>query len=105
MKILILGATGMLGHKLWQVFSKHFDTYATVRHQPETYAKYGMFDEKRLRGGIDALQFDSVTRAFADVKPDVVINSIGIIKQQADAYDPVYALEINSILPHKLKRL
>ena len=105
MRILILGATGMLGHKLWQKMRKDSDVYATVRRSPETLEAHGLFDANRLRGGVDACQFDSVTRAVADIRPDVVVNCIGIIKQQADAYDPVYALTVNSIFPHKLKNL
>jgi len=105
MKVLILGGAGMLGHKLWQVFSTRFNTYATVRQPLATYARYGIFDPERLRGGVDAFQFDSIVHAVADLKPDVVINCIGIIKQKAEAYDKVYALTINAILPHKLKNL
>ena len=95
----------MLGHKLWQVFSTRFDTHATVRRSPAAYARYGIFDPDRLRDGVDAFQFDSIVRAVADLKPDVVVNGIGIIKQRAEAYDRVYALTINAILPHKLKSL
>jgi dTDP-4-dehydrorhamnose reductase len=43
--------------------------------------------------------------AFAQVKPDVVINCIGLVKQLAVANDPLYALPINALLPHRLARL
>lgn len=55
--------------------------------------------------GLIVLIFDSITRVINELKPDIIVNCIGIIKQLAEAYDPVYALTINSILPHRLKNL
>ena len=37
-------------------------------------------------------------------QPDVVINCIGVVKQLAEATDPLVALPINSLLPHRLAR-
>ena len=31
MRVLILGGEGMLGHKVFQVLSQRFETYATFR--------------------------------------------------------------------------
>ena len=42
---------------------------------------------------------------FAKVKPDVVINCVGLVKQLAQAEDPLASLTINAILPHQLARL
>jgi dTDP-4-dehydrorhamnose reductase len=55
--------------------------------------------------GIDVENYDSLTSAFAMIKPDVVINCIGLIKQRAEAEDPLQALGINALLPHRLARL
>jgi len=101
MRILILGAAGMLGHKLYQRYSGQFETFATVRTHYAAYAHYNLFDPKHIIGGVDATNLDSVTRALADVQPDVVINCIGIIKQLAAAKDPLPSLTINSLFPHK----
>lgn len=105
MKVVILGGGGMLGHKLWQVFSPRFDTYVTVRQSTSAYTRYGIFDPNRLRGGVDAFQFDSIVRTVADLRPDIVVNCIGIVKQSAEVNDRVYTLPINAVLPHKLKNL
>ena len=79
MKLLILGAYGMLGHKIFQVISKEYNVYATCR----TFRKEWnhILPEDRLFPGVQAEIFDSVVRAFAEVKPDVVINCMGIVKQ------------------------
>jgi len=34
-----------------------------------------------------------------------VINCVGLIKQLADAEDPLQAIPINALLPHRLARL
>jgi dTDP-4-dehydrorhamnose reductase len=105
MKVLILGGSGMLGHKLWQLLSQRFDTYATFRREPAAYARFGMFREDRSIGGVHAEELDSVVRALHQVRPDVVINCIGIIKQSAEAKDPIRSITINSLFPHRLGEL
>jgi dTDP-4-dehydrorhamnose reductase len=55
--------------------------------------------------GVDVESLDSLTRMFATLQPDIVINCIGIVKQLADANDPLIALPINALLPHRLARL
>ena len=104
-RVLILGAAGMLGHKLWQTYRDRFDTWATVRSRPQEYAGYQLFDPERLIGGVDAFNFDTIVRTMATVRPDVVINCIGIIKQLSTAKDPIISLTINSLLPHRLANL
>ncbi len=105
MRILILGGSGMLGHKIWQTFSQTFDTHVTLRSTPATYARFGIFDDSRTLGGVTAEDFDSVMRACAFVHPDVVINCIGIVKQDVGAKDPVTSITVNSLFPHRLSRL
>lgn len=105
MRILILGAAGMLGHKLYQQYADRFETWATVRSSYAAYAHYGIFHPDRIIGGVDAFNFDTVTRAVADVQPDVVINCIGIIKQLPTAKDPIISLTINSLFPHRVAAL
>jgi len=105
MRVLILGGSGMLGHKLWQAYRNHFDTWATVRSSYRAYAKYNLFDSERLLGGVDAFNFDTVVCALATVRPDVVINCIGIVKQVPTAKDPFISLTLNSLFPHKLANL
>lgn len=108
MKVLILGGEGMLGHKAFQVLSQRFETYATFRDALGLWARYPMYtaaNPGRLLGGVDAVDFHSVVRAVGQVKPDVVINCIGIIKQLKEASDPIISLTLNSLFPHHLTDL
>jgi dTDP-4-dehydrorhamnose reductase len=55
--------------------------------------------------GVDIENFDNLMCVFGDTRPDVVINCIGLVKQLAEADDPLAAIPINSLLPHRLARL
>lgn len=105
MKILVLGGTGMLGHKLVQEWSGRFEVWAAIRGQFADYEKYGIFERDRTIEGIDAMDFATIEAAIKKVKPDVVVNAIGIIKQLPSAKNTVLTLTVNSILPHKLAEL
>lgn len=105
MKILILGGSGMLGHKIWQTFAPQFDAYTTFRGAVGEYRSFGIFDESRAIGEVSAEDFDSVARAFGAVQPDVVVNCIGIVKQDRSAKDPTASLSVNSLFPHRLVEL
>jgi len=103
-KVLILGGTGMLGHMLFTQLSlqKNLDVYATAR-TPRGLSQWFSEDlVKKIRADVDADNFDTVIRAFAAIQPDIVINCIGLIKQLRIASDPLLAITINSLLPHRI---
>lgn len=103
-KILIFGATGMLGHSLFRQYSlrNDLDVYATIR-QTEGFEKWFTPEcTKRLQIGVDADDFDTIVRAVATVRPDVVINCIALIKQSQFLNAPLFAININAQLPHRL---
>jgi len=100
-KVLILGVTGMLGHTLFtdMLNNSRLDVIGTVRNK---MAVNWFTDEQkdRIRDGVDANRFESIRNAIVEVKPDVVINCIGLIKQLDASKDPVQAIGINALLPH-----
>jgi dTDP-4-dehydrorhamnose reductase len=106
MKVLILGASGMLGNALFKYLSKEPDieAYGTVRHLDAL--DYFQLDAKsRLMTGIHAEDFHSVEKVVASVKPAVVINCIGLVKQLSAGNDPQRAMPINAEFPHQLSHL
>ena len=102
MKLLILGAYGMLGHKLFQKLSQHHDTYATCRSIRTDDISSRILPCDRLLPTVQAENFDSVLQAMAKVHPDAVINCIGIIKQLDEAKDSIHSIAINALFPHRL---
>jgi len=106
MRTLVLGGEGMLGHKVFQTLSSRFDVRATFQEPNGPWRSFPMYEHAAgLFGGVNVLDFDSVVRAVARVKPDVVINCIGIIKQLKEASDPIISLSLNSLFPHRLAEL
>jgi dTDP-4-dehydrorhamnose reductase len=105
-RILVLGTSGMLGHTVFRYFSQYTatETFGTLRSN-QGLAFFDASQHARLITGVDVEQFDSLTTVLAKVKPTVVINCIGLVKQLATANDPLLALPINALLPHRLTRL
>ncbi len=106
MKILVLGASGMLGNAMVRVLSEQSDwqVHGTIRS--ESSKRFFRTDiAECLLLGVDVEHHDSLSQAFIRIRPDVVINCVGLIKQLADAEDPLQAIPINSLLPHRLARL
>ena len=106
-KVLILGGTGMLGHMLFKQLSlqKNLDVYATVRTSSGLSLWFSPDLVKKIRTDVDADNFDTVIRVFASIHPDIVINCIGLIKQLPIASDPLAAITINSLLPHRISMI
>ncbi len=106
MKILVLGASGMLGNAMVRVLSE--DATSTVVGTVRSGAAKRFFAPgiaDRLIVGVDVENQDALVKLFADVRPDVVVNCIGLVKQLAQAEDPLMALPVNALLPHRLARL
>lgn len=106
MRILVLGASGMLGNAMMRVLSEKRDwqVQGTIRSEGARRF-FGAEIAERLLAGVDVEQPDSLLQAFILARPQVVINCIGLVKQLADAEDPLQAIPINALLPHRLARL
>lgn len=107
-RILILGGTGMLGHQLLRNLSAYpeYDVYATARNLSGLQKHYpGDLLARFCPDSVDVQYFDSVIGALASVQPDVVINCIGIIKQLPIADEPLTAITVNALLPHRISLL
>lgn len=93
----------MLGHKVWQECQRRFDAWATVRSQ--VGLPTGLFEPSRMLAGVDATHQDLVVAAFAAVRPDAVVNCIGVVKQSAAGSDIVTSLLLNALFPQRLAQL
>ena len=95
-KILILGSTGMLGHQVVKYFLQYDD-----------YIVYDIAFKTKFREEtiiLDVRDYDALHNIFMDIKPDFVVNCIGLLVQEANKNisDAIY---INSYFPHQLKSL
>lgn len=103
MKLLVLGGAGMLGHTLWQTAAPRVETWATLRDDGR--ALPATFERAQIVAGTHAEHIDTVVRAFGRIRPDVVVNCTGLVKQHAEANDPILALTVNSLFPHRVAAL
>ncbi|GAB2182008.1 NAD(P)-dependent oxidoreductase [Denitratisoma sp. agr-D3] len=105
MRILVLGVSGMLGNAMYRTLfrASGLEAWGTVR----SAGVIRHFDDEmraRILSGVDVETADGLLGVFERVKPQLVVNCIGLVKQFAAAQDPLLALPINAMLPHRLSR-
>lgn len=93
-KVLILGATGMLGHAVSKVFHSDntLEVCETSRIQKPSHLK---FDAEN----------DDLSELIKVVNPDWIVNCIGVIKPHINEQSPdsvLRAIKVNGILPHQI---
>jgi dTDP-4-dehydrorhamnose reductase len=66
------------------------------------FERLGLFSDKRVFTGVDVADFESLARVIRELKPDAVLNCVGIIKQLKESKNAIQSLTINSLLPHRL---
>ncbi len=105
-KLLVLGASGMLGNAVFRFFQGDavHEAFGTVRSQ-RTVRHFDSALRDHLIPNVDVENTDALLALVANTKPDVVINCIGLVKQLSEANDPLQALPINALLPHRLARI
>ena len=104
-RIVVLGGEGMLGHKMFQILGRRYpDTLCTIRGRMAQpfYRRIGNYVPEQVIEAIDVMDFDGLTHRLELLKPAVIVNCIGIVKQRDEAASAIPSLTINSLLPHRL---
>lgn len=106
MRVIVLGASGMLGSAVFKGLSASdsLSVFGTVR----SIRGLDSFDDSlkdRLISGIDVLDADSLIELFRKTSPNIVINCVGLVKQLSSAKDPLSTLPVNAMLPHRLSKI
>lgn len=102
MRILILGATGLLGHRLFYDLGQTHEVWGTARASGARLRGLSGVAPEQVIEGVDLLRTESVMRAIVESRPDVVINSAGLIKHRREAEDPLLVIDVNARFPHQL---
>lgn len=105
MRIVILGGAGMLGHKLFQILRERFPgmlctTREDVRQAP--FSRVQLLQGDDVIRGVDVMDLPAVQRRLTELRPDYIVNAVGIIKQRDEARSAIPSITINSLLPHQL---
>ena len=100
MKVLVLGADGMLGHQVVQRLTHSHEVVAIVR-KPPTPKVTAALKGARLITGVD-VRLSRVLDLVVEERPGFVVNAAGIVKQREAAADPVESIQVNGLFPHQL---
>ena len=106
MKILILGASGMLGSALINVLSEkpNWKVLGTVRSD-ESKKFFNPKISKNLIKVNNVLNFENLVKVFNQVKPEIVINCISLSKELLKKANPLMMISTYSLLPHQLSKV
>lgn len=106
MRILVIGASGMIGSTVFRVLSekKEYETFGTIRNS-NIKQFFSALDNESLIEGVNLEHDEKLVQVMEKIKPDVVINCAGITKHMPDSDKPLLALPLNTLLPHRLAEL
>ena len=103
MRILILGVSGLIGHKLYQKLGDRFgDVFGTLHGSRDRFGWTGMFDGPEIFDNVDVRDFQRLEGILQSINPDVVLNCAGITKRRPEINQPLQAIAVNSLFPHIL---
>lgn len=106
MRIVVLGATGMLGNAVVRVMAEGSDhTVVAVSRSAQAARLFPPGTRAVFAVGFDAESDAQLADVFDRHQPEVVINCVGMIKQLDGADRVLDAVPINALLPHRLARL
>lgn len=106
MKVLVIGASGMIGSTVLRVISekKGWQVSGTVRNG-DAKRFFPAHIAERIVEGVDVEHPDALTKVLDAIRPDVVINCAGLTKHKPEAEDPLVSIPINTLMPHRLAGL
>lgn len=103
--VLIIGSNGMLGNTLFRYLSKskQYFVYGTIRNQSSEISSQKT--KNNIFHDIDIFDLERLEKLLLNLRPDVVLNCTGIVKQSDVIYQIDTTIYVNSYFPHKLNAL
>ena len=99
-RVLLLGATGMLGGYLANYLPKHFITYSPAPRNQKTSTFPSSIE--LLSKSLDLSNLESVDEILEECKPDVIINCIAVTSNSHVTADSIENITVNSLFPQVL---
>jgi dTDP-4-dehydrorhamnose reductase len=104
--VLVLGAGGMLGHMAMRVLSANHRTFGTTRSNKDEQKKLTRFIRpEQWIENVDVRSASEIEKVIRQIRPDVIINCIGLVKQKMDSHSYIDSIEVNALLPHRLHKI
>ena len=95
-KILILGATGLIGHQVY------FRLNANKNFVVSNYARQRKISDDTIL--LDVRNEYFLEKAIADINPDIIVNCMGVLIAESNS-DPENAIFLNAYIPQRLKNI
>lgn len=106
MKILVLGSSGMIGSAVLRILSENEEWQVFGSARSSNIRDYfNPSISQKIIDGVHVDLFDSLIKVFTEIRPDVVVNCIGLTKHKPLSEDPLISVPVNSLLPHRLAGL
>lgn len=102
MRILILGASGLIGHQLLRELDGRFEVYGTLHKSKKEYGNLSIFSNNNIIENVEVSNFEVLKGIFNAVNPDVILNCVGITKRKINSDNLLDVLLVNSVFPHQL---
>lgn len=103
--VVVLGVTGMLGHKVFQRLRASMEGVSGLARgdrETDPVATVPLLSGSDVGWSVDVEDLPALARRLEEVKPTVVVNCVGIVKQRSEAKAAVPSILVNSLLPHWL---
>lgn len=106
MRIIILGANGLIGSTMYRVLSskESLQVFGTIR-EDSLRLQFSHKFQSNLLSNVDLLNHDALVHLLLKSRPDVIINCAGITKHLPNSSDPLVVLPINALMPHRVAKL
>ena len=103
MKVLVVGASGMIGSTVMRVLSEkpNWQVFGSIRDS-ESKRFFSPEIREFLIDGVDVEHQDGLIKILIQTQPDVVVNCVGITKHKTKVEDPLISIPINTLMPHRL---
>ncbi|MDK9701570.1 MAG: SDR family oxidoreductase [Sulfuritalea sp.] len=106
MRVLVLGAGGMIGSAMFRILSERdgWTVWGSVRSE-RAKAHFSGAVAANLISRVEFMDSGALVRVLSATRPEVVINCVGLTKHLADGNVPAAAIAMNALFPHRLADL
>ena len=107
MRVLVLGATGMLGHTVYRFLNStnnKIKCYGTIRNKKDKKF-FNHHLSQNLRIFDDFNNLNKLEKFIRKINPEIILNCIGLIKQRDNSENQLEAVFVNSLLPHQISKV
>lgn len=94
----------MLGHMLCRQLSQAHEVWGSCRGDWSREPLAPVLPRERCVERLECTDAAALRETLERLRPDVVLNCVGVIKQKPDAHDAMTQIRVNALLPHELAR-